>query len=209
MKKILCALVVLVSIGATAQTKGDVEFGLNVGYNSSLVSVDNFSTENGDGLNIGFATDFYFSDRWSIKAKLIYDQKGWNKGFYEEINNNPSSGNSYYITNYNLNYLTIPLMANWHFGSKRNWYLNFGPYAGFLLNAKETKGSRDVTDRFNTTDFGLALGIGVKIPLNEKLKLSFEYDAQSGISDIFKDNDLSTARNARSSLNVGLSFMLK
>lgn len=209
MKKILCALVVLGSFGAIAQTKGDVEFGVNIGYNSSVVSVDTYSSENGDGLNIGFSTDYYFSDSWSIKGKLIYDQKGWNKGFYEERNFDPSTADMYYITNYNLNYLTIPVMANWHFGKKRNWYLNFGPYAGFLLNAKETQGKRDVTDNFNSTDFGIALGIGVKIPLNEKLKISFEYDAQSGISDVFENNQGATARNSRSSFNVGLNFMLK
>jgi opacity protein-like surface antigen len=100
-------------------------------------------------------------------------------------------------------------MANWHFGRKRNWYLNFGPYAGFLLNAEETVGGVDVKEAFNTTDFGLALGIGVKIPVSDKLKISIEYDGQAGLLDIFKDNNFGRIQNSRASLNVGLNFMMK
>lgn len=209
MKKIFCSLLILGALGVSAQEKGDVEFGVNIGYNSSLVSVNTFTTENGDGLNLGFSTDYYFSDRWSIKGKLIYDQKGWNKGSYSKVSFDPSIADRPYVTNFNVNYLTIPVMANWHFGSKRNWYLNFGPYAGFLLNAKETKGKTDVTEIFNSTDFGIALGIGVKIPLTEKLKLSLEYEGQGGMSDILEGNEDATARNSRSSFNVGFNFMLK
>lgn len=188
----------------TAQKKGDVEFGLNIGYNSSTVSASDSYSESdaGNGFNAGLAADYYFSDRWSIKAKLIYDQKGWNNGYFENTM-------GYYKADYNLNYLTIPVMANWHFGQKRNWYLNFGPYAGFLLSAKESSHDTDVKDGFSNSDFGLALGIGVKIPISNKLKLSFEYEGQGGFNDIFKENDYSAVRNTRSSFNIGINFLLK
>lgn len=194
----------LVSI-SSAQSKGDVEFGVNVGYNSSTVQVSRsyFQPDSGQGLNVGFSADYYFSDRWSIKGKLIYDQKGWDNGSFEDANGN------YYATDFNLNYLTVPVMANWHFGSKRNWYLNFGPYVGFLMSAEETAGGVDVKEAFNSTDFGLALGIGVKIPVSDKLKISIEYEGQGGGSDIFKESNNYRVSNSRSSLNVGLNFMMK
>ena len=100
-------------------------------------------------------------------------------------------------------------MANWHFGKKRNWYLNFGPYAGYLAGAKATDISVDVKDYFHNIDFGLAAGIGTKIRLSENLKLLIEYDTQEGLIDIFKENSGSAIRNSRSSLNVGLNFMIK
>jgi opacity protein-like surface antigen len=134
---------------------------------------------------------------------LIYDQKGWDNDYIEDTNGNV------YPTDINLNYLTVPIMANWHFGNKKNWYLNFGPYFGFLLDANETQFDSDVTDVFNTTDFGLALGIGVKVPVSDKLKIFFEYDGQGGINDIFKENQYSAVTNTRSSFNVGLNFLLK
>ena len=186
-----------------AQKKGDVEFGFNVGYNNSTISNSDVSADSAIGFNVGGSVDYYFSDRWSIKGKLIYDQKGWDNGFIED-----SDGFSY-VTDFNVNYLTVPVMANWHFGSKRNWFLEFGPYMGFLLNAEDVRFGTDVTDGFNSTDFGLALGIGVKIPLSDKLKLFFEYEGQGGVSDIFQVNEFSRVTNSRSSLNIGLNFLLK
>lgn len=204
MKKLVVTMVMVFGCASVvlAQGKGDVEFGLNVGYNSSSVYSSGDSSDTGSGFNVGAAADYYFSDRWSIKGKMIYDQKGWNNGFIEFENGT-------FTTNYNLDYLTVPVMANWHFGSKRNWYLNFGPYAGFLLSANETRFDTDVKEAFNTTDFGLALGIGVKIPVSDKVKIALEYDGQSGFSDIFKNNNGESLKNSRGSLNVGINFMMK
>lgn len=204
MKKLFIAVVV--TLGCTlfsyAQNKGDVEFGVNLGFNFSNVSAGSFSSDTGSGFNAGFAADYYFSDRWSIKGKLIYDQKGWDNGYFE-------NQFGIYKADYNLNYLTIPVMANWHFGSKRNWYLNFGPYAGFLLNAKESSLNTEIKEYFNSTDFGLALGIGVKIPVSDKLKVFLEYDGQNGFSDVFNNNQGDIVTGARSAFNIGLNFMMK
>lgn len=183
---------------SSAQDKGDVEFGVNVGYNSSNITNGDLNADSGSGFNIGVAADFFFSDRWSIKGKLIYDQKGWDN---DDIGNGK--------TNINLDYLTVPVMANWHFGSKRNWYLNFGPYVGFLMSAEDSRNGVDLKDAFNSTDFGLAFGIGVKIPVSDKLKISLEYDGQSGFSDIFKDHPAGRIQGTRSAFNVGLNFMMK
>lgn len=204
MKNTLFAIIALLgfSISTSAQKKGNVEFGLNVGYNSSRVSDDYESSQSASGVNFAGSMEYYFSRSWGIKGKLIYDQKGWDNGTFEDAFGT-------YVTDFNLNYLTVPVMANWHFGNDKNWYLEFGPYVGFLLNAEETRYGTDVTDGFNKNDFGLALGIGVKIPLNDKLKLFFEFDGQGGFNDIFKNNDYSAVTNSRTSLNVGLNFLLK
>ena len=154
MKRIL--LVTVFALGLTtvvfAQKKGAVEFGINVGFNNSTVSNSDVSADTAYGFNIGGSMDYYFSDRWSIKGKLIYDQKGWDNGFIEDSNGFD------YVTDFNINYLTVPVMANRHFGRKRNWFLEFGPYMGFLLNAEDVRFGTDVTDSFNSTDFGLSLG---------------------------------------------------
>lgn len=205
MKKIVAAVVIVLGLSSSvsAQKKGDVEFGVNIGYNSSTVSESDYAADNGSGFNFGGSMDYYFSNTWSIKGKLIYDQKGWDNGYIED-------GEGFaYNTDFNLNYLTVPVMANWHFGNKKNWFLEFGPYVGFLLNAEDVRFGTDVTDGFNSNDFGLAFGIGVKIPLNDKFKLFFEYEGQGGLKDIFKDNYSSSVTNSRSSINVGLNFLLK
>lgn len=202
-KKIITVkLLIAFSVIGFAQKKGDVEFGINLGLNSSNVTSEYLSSDTGTGVNLGFAADYFFSDSWSLKGKIIYDQKGWDNGLlYVGVNR--------YNTNYNLNYLTIPVMANWHFGKKKNWNLNFGPYAGFLLSAEETAYNTNVKEFFNTNDFGLNIGIGVKFPLSNKLKLNIEYEAQSGFSDVFKDNNNKRIIGTRGALNVGLNFLMK
>jgi len=205
MKKVLLTAIMALGLvsGLSAQGKGSVEFGFGIGYNMSTASDSENTADSGSGFNAAASAEYYFSDRWGIKARLMYDQKGWNNGSI----NNLDTGD-FYTTDFNLNYLTIPVMANWHFAKKRNWYLNFGPYVGFLLSAEETEGGLDLKDGFNNTDFGIALGIGVKIPVSDKLKVFIEYDGQSGLSDIFKEST-SAVQNARSSFNVGLNFMMK
>lgn len=187
---------------AFAQEKGSFEFGFNVGYNAATVTSGSMTnTSYRSGFNVGAVGDYFFSDRWSIKAKLTYDQKGWDNGYITNLDNGQS-----FATNYRMDYLTIPVMANWHFGKKRNWYLNFGPYAGILLSSTETKLNTDLKEFSTSADLGLALGIGVKIPIAKRVKIIFEADGQGGLTNIFKETDGTTIRNSRSSLNTGLVF---
>ena len=207
MKKLLCAAIAVFGFSnINAQDQGDIEFRFGLGLNMSNVTVGSDSdnaTDSKTAFNVGVSGEYYFSDRWGIKAKLIYDQKGWANGF---IYNEDTLDNT--ITDFNLNYVTIPVMANWHFGSTRKWYLNFGPYVGVLLNAEDSKLGMDVKDGLNTTDFGLALGIGYKFEIADNTKIYIEYDGQSGVSDVFKDNAGDAVRNGRSSFNVGVLFSL-
>ena len=109
-------------------------------------------------------------------------------------------------------------MANWHFGRRRNWYIHFGPYVGFLMNAKLNPyggqgvdgGSVDIKNDFNSTDFGLALGIGLKIPISDKVKLFIEDDGQAGLINVIKQSDGGgNFQTNRSSINFGVIFSLK
>jgi opacity protein-like surface antigen len=216
MKKISILLILLsCNTFVLAQKKDTVEFGANVGLNRSYVSNTKGSTDPLMGFNIALLADYYFSDRWSIKGKLIYDQKGWANGFinFEQLYYNPQYDPIIYgtiITDFNLDYITIPVMANWHFGKKRNWYLNFGPYVGFLVAAKDSKLKYTFNEEFQNTDIGLALGIGVKIPVSDKLKIYFEYEEQDGFVDTYKINNTGSAvTNSRGSINVGLNFLME
>jgi outer membrane protein W len=209
MKKIFTTLVILSGIYsvAFAQTKNTAEFGANIGYNSASVSLSG-SGQNSDytsGFNLGVSAEYYFSNRWGIKGKLIYDQKGWGNGYMDFYD-----GSSVDAVNFHLNYLTIPIMANWHFGRMRNWYLDFGPYVGVLLNATESSNSGvDIKSAFNTTDVGLAFGIGVKFPISKSVKLFIEGEGQGGFTNIFKDSGGETIQNVRSSINIGFLFPIK
>lgn len=179
------------------------EFGIGIGYNWAYVTSSNQSTNAVSGFNIGIHNDFYFSDRWSLKAKATYDQKGWANGFLNV------GATNYQNVDYKLNYVTVPVMANWHFGKTRNWYLNFGPYIGFLTTAtvKIPNGTNvDVKQVFNSVDGGLDVGIGVKFPVSSRSKFYIEYDGQSGLGNIFQNSTGGSIQSVRGSFNVGLTF---
>lgn len=203
MKKLLCIIILtLASLSnISAQDKGDFELGANVGVNFSRVNAsNNASTNNTTGFNFAAIGEYYFSDTWGIKAKLIYDKKGWGDGFLNDIDTGETV-----TTDFTLSYLTIPVMANWHFGSTKKWYLNFGLYAGFLLDAKAAK--KDVSTIIESTDIGLALGIGYKFPIDDNTKLFVELDGQGGLTNVFsKTLDGSSIRNSRNSINFGVLF---
>jgi hypothetical protein len=208
MKKIFTTLCLLVGIYSftQAQSRNKNEFGIDIGYNGAYLIANNSyeSTDVISGLNVGLSVDHYFSRTWSLKVKAIYDQKGWGNGFiiFNNNNNNPVTING---VNFKLNYITVPVMANVHFGQTKNWYLDFGPYIGFLTSAHANYQNLDVTDMVNSTDGGLALGIGVKIPISRKTRFFIEYDGQSGVAHVFRDS-YDNAQMIRGSFNVGLNF---
>lgn len=207
MNKLLFIAVLTISgtFITNAQDQGEFEFGGGFGLNISNVSTADGqdSTSSLISFNAGVSGEYYFSESWGAKIKLIYDSKGWADGF---VNNEDTGENL--NTNFKLTYVTLPIMANWHFGSNFNWYLNFGPYIGFLVNAEDSELGMDFKNAFNSTDFGIALGIGYKFEIDDDIKLYIEYDAQSGLSDVFKIEAGETIRNGTSSINIGALFIL-
>jgi hypothetical protein len=210
MQKIFTTLffLVFISISVTYAQKqqGNFEFGINLGYNSSYVTTNNgFNSTFISGFNAGVAGDYYFSEGWSVKAKVIYDQKGWGEGFITT-----SGGGQLNNVNYKLNYITIPLTASWHFTDSKNWCLNFGPYVGLLTSAKAggAANNLDIKQYLNSTDAGLALGVGFKIPISDNSNVFFEYDTQVGATNVVKPTptDDTSYQLIRGSLNVGISF---
>ena len=198
-KLLLLAFVMLSTIITNAQNeKGDITIAPQIGYNFSTYYVENIDFNNRSAFTAGVIGEYYFNDRWSLRTGLIYDAKGAEDRF----------GNTD-----KLNYVSIPLNANWHFGKKRNWYLNFGPAISFLTNAETefANGSTvDIKDAIKSTDFGLALGIGYKFAVSENIELYIDYQGMGGFSGITEDNVQvpATYRNSRSSFNVGGVFKL-
>ncbi len=216
MKKLLfsIALTSLGLLNVHAQDKGSFEFGIGSGLNFSEVSLININTDNNltlnaghlFGFNVGASAEYYFSDRWGIKLKVIRDGKGFSDGLI-------IGDNFQQTTDFRLNYITVPVIVNFHFASRRNWYANVGPYIGFLNNVKDSEklGEElgiDLKEGFKSTDLGLAFGVGYKIKIIENFKLFLEFDGQLGFLDIFKENDIDPITNSRYSMNIGGLFTL-
>ena len=207
MKKLFfIAMMACASFGTVqAQKTSGFELGGNAGISFAALTDSDAqnTTDRITTFNLAASGEYYFSDRWGLKMKLILDNKGWGNGFITD-----QFGNTITNTDFNLTYLTVPVMANWHFGSTRKWYLNFGLYAGFLLNAEDSATNTDVSDAIQSVDIGLAAGIGYKFPISEKAFLYVEYEGQAGFGDVFETNLGDTVRTTRDSFNIGVLFPL-
>ena len=151
MKKLLLGTVIAVfgfaNINAQSDS-GDITIAPQLGLNlSNYSSSENLNNKIRTAFNAGAILEYYFNDRWSLRSGLLYDSKG----------TKVTDGGDEYIDK--LNYLALPVHVNWHFGSNRNWFLNFGPTLGFLLSAKADipGGEVDIKDELAST-FDIGLG---------------------------------------------------
>jgi len=185
MKKTLLPLIALLSFGfANAQTKekGTVEITPKIGYTTFSENNEGDATDANSGASFGATADYYFNNRWSLRSGLLFDKMGGEYVYqgmrYED----------------KLNYLSIPVNANWHFGSTRKWNLNFGLSPSFLLNAKmnDTEIPSDVIKSFQ---LGLTFGIGYKIEVNQKFGILIDYQYFGGLTNINNASSNSITNN--------------
>lgn len=199
MKKLLLIAAIAVFGFTNAQNdKGDITLAPQVGLNlSNYSSSEDLDNKIRTAFNAGVIAEFYFSDRWSLRSGLVYDSKGTKIDV---------SGGEFVDK---LNYLAIPIHANWHFGSTRKWFLNFGPTVGFLLSAKADTpdGEIDIKDFVNSFDIGLGVGIGYKFPVSDNTELYIQYQGYNGFIDVVDDIDIGL-KNATSAFNVGAIFKI-
>ena len=180
-------------------SKGDFEIGVGGG-----VALSTFHGSDADGYKarsssqVGVTAEYYLSDRWSLKSGFIFDSKG---GVLENASDE--------ITEVQLDYLFVPMYANWHFGAKRNWYFNVGPYLAILLDA-EAQGSElvDIDDEVESFDFGLGLGLGRKFKISNNASIFFEYQGALGFLEVRDTQSDDNVSNFRSALNAGVIFSL-
>lgn len=200
MKKLfLTAFAVFVSVVVNAQSdNGDFTIAPQLGLNlSNYSSNENLNNKIRTAFNAGVVAEYYFSDRWSFRSGLIYDSKGTKV---------TESGDDYIDK---LNYIAVPLHANWHFGSKRNWFLNFGPTLGFLASAKADtpSGEIDIKDAIKSSfDLGLGLGIGYNFDIADDTQLYIQYQGYNGFISLI-DADFNVF-NATSAFNIGVIFQI-
>lgn len=178
------------SIFAQVREKGTIELTPQIGYVSSYFEGDGSDPDaTRTSIRFGVTGDYFFNDRWSLRSGVVYNSMGGDDGFNEVA----------------VNYVNIPLNANWHFGSTRKWNLNFGLTPGFLASA-DVDGI-DVDDAFESFQLGFTYGIGYKLEISEKFSLLFDLQGFAGLTDIAADPNFE-AQNVSGSLNIGGVFKL-
>jgi hypothetical protein len=164
------------------------------------------------GFTGGIFVQYNLNKFLSIRTNINFERKG----SVVESNFTDSRGNNLIYTNkLNYDYSTIPFLVKTTIGNKYKFFVNAGPYIGFLIGAKNILKSTLINSSselngFNSIDWGLATGLGVSIPIKQKLALSIELRNNLGLHNIsaLKVMDDGTIKTNSTNLNLGVAYNL-
>lgn len=189
--------------------------------------------------NYGVFADLGITQQFSVKFAIQYAGQGGKRTGMQPFTSMPP-GMLY--ANFNnqsvLNYLDIPVMAKFTWGSTFKYYLNAGPYCGVLLNATQKtdgnsqffldkggtqpvsiqgqplpaqsfKADTDIKKDINPVNFGLTGGVGLGYQISRSGEISLDIRAAYGLTTIQKD----TQANGKSHtgglfLTLGYAYVL-
>ena len=174
--------------------KGKREFGISGGGNESSLSgpeLDVFRFSDKNGISVGVHHNYYYSEKWSLRTRLGFDQKGG-----EDILGS--------LPDRTFNYLTITVFPSWHFGRWKKWYISWGPYIGYLIS--EESGNIPPIDEIQNIDWGHSFFIGYRIPISQDLTVFLEVGGQSGIASIDIDRLSRGIRTESTIFSAGFLF---
>lgn len=201
MKKLFCTALLAVPLLSPAQLreKAAIEITPIIGKSSSLHTHSFWGgSASVSGVQLGVYGDYYFTDRWSLRSGLLYQRMGAKELDFFIFNDDYSE---------RTNYLSLPVAVNFHFGRKRNWYINYGLSVGALLKAKvdysDGNGEVTITDQANAFQFGLISGFGYKIPVSPNLSLQLDNSNFAGFTPTTQERKGS---NFYMSFNIGIVF---
>ena len=161
-KYIMLMIVSLVMMGNHCFAQRSIDFGIKAG-----ISIPDLTSGTKDNpISTGYSSrldadaaihaEFHLSKRFSIQPQLEYSSQGGKKngvqaftlpsGMLSQFP--PGQAPEYVYASYKseakMNYLLLPVLAKYHFASRKNWgtYIAAGPFVSLLLSAKNiTKGS--------------------------------------------------------------------
>ena len=222
-KLVILSFVLFLSIQVFSQKRKT--FGVNAGVNySKFRGMDvPFAKYDFDfGYVVGISYEYYFKDNLAIKMNLSYDRKR-SKGDYEielrETLEDPPSLIDVTF-NFNYNYLTLPVLIKYEFKNSHGFFINGGPFFGYLMDSEfvgeATDGiqfessTKSTTNLNNQFDFGFTTGIGKTFQLKNKNSIVVEFRNNLGLSKTNKDNtfDGNTVQSNSYNLLVGWTFDL-
>ncbi len=141
------------------------------------------------GFTGGVFFQFNFKKTFSLRTNIAFERKG-NALNADDITNEFGDPLGKIKLNTHLNYLTLPILARATFGKKIQFFINAGPYFGYLINESVVfKGKNILTTNSNTSlykrfDTGIATGLGLSIPIKSKFAISFETRNNLGLYNI-------------------------
>jgi hypothetical protein len=179
--------------------------------------------------SFGLVADYFFTEHWAVQVEVDYSGQGGERDGLQPITHAPPGlpplpPGQYLYGDFDnkciLNYLEIPIMAKYQWGTSEHWryFVEGGPYVGFLLNAEQkTSGTSllyvnksrtpltiggqplppvsfdaetDVKDELNEVNVGITAGVGLVYRINDRHQLFLDIRGEYGLIPVQKDTDV-------------------
>ena len=178
-----------VNVYSQVREKGAVELTPKIGYSNFKYYMYGHPSLALKSVNFGITGDYYLTEAWSIRTGILYQKMGGQT----------------FDSKYELDYLNIPINANWHFGSTRKWNLNFGLLTGFKISNADDQNIFGIKSKGNQT--AINWGIGYKFEVNNQIGILLDYQFLAGTTNIDRDK-IYSLKNKGGNLNVGVVIKL-
>ena len=165
------------------------------------------------GFSGGFFLQYNFPKTFSLRTNIDFEKKGT----IDKVTLSDVSGNSVNTSfHFNFDYLVMPVLFRATFGKKINYFINAGPYVGYLINQTfkynylNKTNITNYTNSYNRFDAGITTGLGISIPVKEKILISCEIRNNIGLSNLVKDpTDSYPNKIKTNSTNLLIGFTYK
>jgi hypothetical protein len=217
--KIIFLVVLTVFLIKPSQSQQGWNFGLTGGLNLAWISqptVTGTPVEGSFGkrlsFNAGLFAEYGFNRRLYLQMGLNFDQRGFT---YKE-----SDANSSTDLTVRAHYLEVPFLMRYAFIAKEkiDIYGLLGPSFGFLtggrivgtntVNGVEGTIDNKISDTYNSTAFGIKIGLGFEIPIaDDRGATFFDVRYNVGLGDNIKQGGYYEDTNIDATSQV-LSFVV-
>ena len=219
-KKMMMLVMATVALTASAQNEvGQLTLQPKVGLNlANLTNTDvrtnNYTNDKESGklkgdFAIGVEAEYGLTEKFAVAAGLLYSRQGTTFGEVKVYGNADGSVSEGWDKNErNLDYLNIPIVANFYFA--KGWAIKAGVQPGFLLSAKNKVDgvgatpsvNDDIKDTFKSFDLSIPLGLSFEY---EKAVFDLRYNL--GVTKMNKEGD-NSLKNSVIQFTVGYKFAL-
>jgi hypothetical protein len=166
---------------------------------------------------MGFSTGIFFqyniNNVISLRPELAYERKG--SVIKVELTDAKGNLTGNGTINFNFNYLVLPVLVRASSGKDVPFFINAGPYIGYLLDQYTiTKGDNIPTTTSTITsikklDMGFSAGVGLSVPIKRKLVISLEIRNNLGLLNVSQLPVINNGTIRTNSTNILLSLAYK
>jgi hypothetical protein len=229
MRKLLLSISFLLISFLNYSQNSKIKFGIQSGLNYSNfrgydipAGLNSYYSENPAFAFLGGINfEYQIKEKLSLKLELNYERKSQkSKTEIQMINTSPDPLPEFadeFRTKKNHDYLVLPIMIKYNFSDKNSFFVNGGPFIGYLLKSNLEEGlylngsvqetqTTKTTNSNNEIDFGLSIGFGKTIEINDKNSIFIEIRENLGLTNTSKNLIWGNGEAKTNSLNLIIGY---